>query len=136
MPPESFPWLKGTQSAGWPYAADGGLGTACLNMWQCTPCFCVNALQVIHNQFLQVLNKLLLYYPSRLAGTLIINSPSWFNMAWKVVSPHMTERARMRTKVLFSDQEVVAELGQAMPKVSLCRVTNGVYTPGSAGVLV
>jgi hypothetical protein len=38
-------------------------------------------------------------------------------MAWRVVAPQMSERARARTKVLVSQAEVLAELGAIMPAV-------------------
>lgn len=38
-------------------------------------------------------------HPERMARTLVVNAPMWFNFLWKLVSPYMHENSRAKVEV-------------------------------------
>lgn len=53
--------------------------------------------------------------PERMAKTLVVNAPAWFNLVWKVVSPHLAESTRAKVSVLTTPAEARAELARHLP---------------------
>lgn len=50
--------------------------------------------------------------PERMAKTLVVNAPNWFNLIWKMMSVHLSESTRAKVSVLTSPSAAAAELAR------------------------
>ncbi|CAK4626008.1 hypothetical protein LEN26_009200 [Aphanomyces euteiches] len=75
------------------------------------------------------------YYPERLYKIFIVNPPSWFNMAWKAVSPMINQKTRDKIHVVRGQKEIQKALLEYIDAENLPEIYGGMCTCSGGGCL-